>query len=384
MPFHLSPVSWLLVLSVLVQLVYVAYYFLPFALRRVPEAVEPAPVHEQAHPVSIIVAARNALEQLRQLMPLLLQQDYDTFEVVLVDDRSNDDTGLFTQQLTQYYPNVRLVTIGSTPEGLAPKKYALTLGIKVARYPYLLFTDADCLPASNQWLRHMARGFDQNAIQAPADLVLGYSPYAETPGLLNKLVRFETLLTGLQYLSFAERGQPYMGVGRNLAYTKLTFFATKGFASHIRRLSGDDDLLVQDAVQLGRRAAVVTAAEAQTVSEAPGSWGQWWRQKRRHLSAGTRYRFSDRVRIGTFILANGFFYLGTLAAFVVPEPEWVALAAVWGVRTSAVVATYAQASRRLHDRQPWWLIPILDAGYFFAYSLLTASLVLYRNPSRWK
>lgn len=379
MPFHLSPVSWLLILTVLVQLGYAAYYFWPFALRRPAEPAEPAPQHEQAHPVSIILAARNALEQLRYLMPELLQQDYAQFEVVLIDDRSDDDTGLYTQQLTQYYPNVRLVTIGSTPEGIAPKKYALTLGIKVAKYPYLLFIDADCQPASNQWLRHMARGFDQGA-----DLVLGYSPYAEAEGFLNKLVRFETLLTGLQYLSFAERGQPYMGVGRNLAYTKSTFLATKGFASHIRRMSGDDDLLVQDAVQLGRRAAVVTAAEAQTVSHAPETWGQWWRQKRRHLSAGSRYRFSDRVRIGTFILANGLFYLGTLAAFIWPEPEWITLAAVWGVRTSTVLATYGQASRRLHDRQPLWLIPVLDAGYFFAYSLLTASLAFYRNPSRWK
>jgi glycosyltransferase involved in cell wall biosynthesis len=333
--------------------------------------------------VSIILAARNALEQLHYLMPELLQQDYAQFEVVLIDDRSDDDTGLYTQQLTQYYPNVRLVTIGRTPEGIAPKKYALTLGIKVAKYPYLLFTDADCQPTSNQWLRHMARGFDQGTTQG-ADLVLGYSPYAAAAGFLNKLVRFETLLTGLQYLSFAERGHPYMGVGRNLAYTKATFLATKGFASHIRRMSGDDDLLVQDAVQLGRRAAVVTASEAQTVSFAPGTWQQWWRQKRRHLSAGSRYRFSDRVRIGTFILANGLFYLGTLAAIIWPDPEWITLAAAWGVRTSAVLATYGQASRRLHDRQPIWLIPVLDAGYFFAYSLLTASLVLNRKPSRWK
>lgn len=366
-------------LSVLVQLAYAAYYFWPFALRRPAEEVEPAPAHEQAHPVSIVVAARNALEPLRQLLPRLLEQDYARFEVVLVDDRSDDDTGLYAQQLTQYYPHVRLVTVGRTPEGLSPKKYALTLGIKVARYPYLLFTDADCLPASNQWLRHMARGFDQGA-----DLVLGYSPHADTGSLLNRLIRYETLLTGLQYLSFAERGQPYMGVGRNLAYSRETFFATKGFASHIRALSGDDDLLVQDAVQLGRHAAVVTAAAAQTVSQAPDTWGQWWRQKRRHLSAGPRYRFSDRVRIGTFILANGLFYVGSLAAIVMPEPEWVALAAVWALRTSSVVATYAQASRRLHDRQPWWLFPVLDAGYFFAYSLLTASLVLNRNPSRWK
>ncbi|KUG09489.1 glycosyltransferase [Solirubrum puertoriconensis] len=379
MPFHLSPVSWLLVLCVVVQLVYAVYYFWPFGSRHVAETLEPDSAHEAERPVSVVVAARNAADQLRQLMPVLLNQEYAKFEVVLIDDRSEDETILYAQQLTQYYPNVRLVTVERTPNNLAPKKYALTLGIKVARYPYLLFTDADCVPTSYQWLRHMARGFETGA-----DLVLGYGPYAEAPGLLNKLVRFETLLTGLQYLSYAERGQPYMGVGRNLAYTKQTFMATKGFASHIRQLSGDDDLLVQDAVQLGRQAAVVTAAEAQTVSLAPTTWREWWHQKRRHMAAGNRYRFADRLRIGTFILANGLFYLATLAALVVPDPEWVALAGAWVVRTSTALATYAQASRRLHDRQPLWLLPALDAGYFFAYFLLTASLVLYRNPSRWK
>ncbi|QHJ07458.1 glycosyltransferase [Hymenobacter busanensis] len=378
MPVHFSPAIWLLVAAVLVQLAYAAYYFWPFAARQTPD-VEPAPAHEQERGVSIIVAARNALEQLRHLMPILLTQDYPRFEIVLVDDRSDDDTGLYAQQLTQYYPNVRLVTVGRTPEGLAPKKYALTLGIKVARYPYLLFTDADCVPTTNQWVRHMARAFDSGA-----DIVLGYGPYAEAPGFLNRLVRFETLLTGLQYLSFAERGQPYMGVGRNLGYSQATFFATKGFASHIRSLSGDDDLLVQDAVALGKTAAVVTHPAAQTVSEAPAGWGQWWTQKRRHMSAGSRYRTTDRLRIGTFMLANGLFYLATLGALFFSPVDWIPLGIAWLVRTSTVVAAYAGASRRLQDRQSVALLPVLDAAYFLAYFLLTASLVLYRKPSRWK
>ncbi|WP_400192075.1 glycosyltransferase [Hymenobacter sp. B81] len=376
LPF--SPFIWLLIAAVLVQVGYAAYYFWPFAARREADA-EPAPAHEAQRPVSIVVAARNALEQLRHLMPLLLSQDYPQFEIVLVDDRSDDDTLLYAQQLTQYYANVRLVTVGRTPEGLAPKKYALTLGIKVARYPHLLFTDADCVPTTNQWLRHMARGFDSGA-----DLVLGYGAYDAAPGFLNKLVRFETLLTGLQYLSFAERGQPYMGVGRNLAYTKATFMATKGFASHIRRLSGDDDLLVQDAVTQGRRAAVVTHPAGQTLSTAPATWGAWWRQKRRHMSAGSRYRTTDSARIGTFMLANGLFYLATLGTLFFSPTDWVPLAIAWLVRTSTVLATYAGASRRLQDRQPLALLPILDGAYFLAYFLLTASLVLYRNPSRWK
>ncbi|WP_188558822.1 glycosyltransferase [Hymenobacter glacieicola] len=373
MPFPLSPALWLLLACVLVQLFYAAYYFLPFARR--PR--EPAAGPDQ-EPVSVLVCARNELENLRRLLPLLLQQDYPAgFELLLIDDRSEDDTFLFVQQLTQYYPHVRLVTVNKTPDGLAPKKYALTLGIKVARHERMLFIDADCIPATNQWLRYMQRGFN-----APADVVLGYSAYAEENGFLNKLIRFETFLTGAQYLSFAWRGQPYMGVGRNLGYTRQVFQLTKGFASHIRSLSGDDDLLVQDAVARGARVVVIADPGAHTLSEPAQTWGEWWRQKRRHLSAGRQYRLADRLRIGTFIGVNLLFYSMAIG-LLFSRPHWVPLATIWLVRTVAMMAVYHHLGRRLEDRLPLAWLPVLDAVYFFYYLALGMSLFLYRTL-RWK
>ena len=374
-----SPFFWLLLACVLVQLFYAAYCFWPFA-RRVSEASADAPGPD-AEPVSIVVCARNELDNLRRLLPLLLKQDYPAaFEIVLIDDRSHDDTYLYAQQLAQYYPStVRLVTVARTPDGFAPKKYALTLGIKAARYPRLLFTDADCVPATNQWLRLMQRGFAQNG---GADVVLGFSAYAAAPGFLNQLIRYETLLTAAQYLSFAWRGWPYMGVGRNLAYTRACFTATKGFASHIRQLSGDDDLLVQDAVRRGQRVAVVADSGAHTLSEPTETWRAWWRQKRRHLSAGRAYRLPDRLRIGTFVLANTLFYLTTVVLVFSPN-NWVPLAVVWVLRTLFVGAVYARLSRRLDQPVNVGLLPVLDAVYFIQYLALGISLFLNRTL-RWK
>ena len=368
------PAVWLLLVTVLVQLFYAAYYFLPFANR----PPEPEPDATQTQPVSIIVCAHNELDNLRQLLPLLLKQHYPTgFEIVLVDDRSTDDSFLYIQQLTQYYATIRLVTIASTPKGLAPKKYALTLGIKAARHARLLFTDADCIPATNQWLLSMQAGF-----QRPADVVLGYSAYAPEPGFLNKLIRFETLLTGAQYLSFAWRGKPYMGVGRNLAYTQDVFRSTRGFASHIRSLSGDDDLFVQDAVAQGKRVMVVAEPVAHTLSEPARTWTSWWRQKRRHMSAGRSYRVADRWRIGTFIGSNVLFHSISLTLLFFPS-DWVPLAVLWAVRTALVSGTYLRLSRRLDDLLPGALLPILDLVYFFYYLALGISLFLYRTL-RWK
>jgi cellulose synthase/poly-beta-1,6-N-acetylglucosamine synthase-like glycosyltransferase len=367
------------VACVLVQLIYAGYFFWPFA-RRAPEAPADTPGPDE-EPVSIVVCARNELDNLRRLLPLLLQQDYPAdFEIVLIDDRSEDDTYLFAQQLAQYYhEKVRLVSVARTPRGFAPKKFALTLGIKTARYPRLLFTDADCIPATNQWLRLMQRGFSQ---KGGADLVLGFSAYTEAPGFLNKLIRYETLLTAAQYLSFAWRGWPYMGVGRNLAYTRGCFTATKGFASHIRQLSGDDDLLVQDAVRQGQRVAVVADASAHTLSEPSATWAAWWHQKRRHLSAGRAYRFGDHFRVGTFVMANLLFYLTTVVLVFSPN-NWVPLAVVCALRTLLVSIVYSRLSRRLHQSVIVGLLPVLDAVYFLQYLALGISLFLNRTL-RWK
>lgn len=355
------------------QLWYWVRYFWPFATRP-PEALGP-----DDQPVSIVVCARNELDNLRQLLPLLLQQDYPAgLEIVLIDDRSHDDTQLYAQQLAQFYPDrFRLITVDRTPENFAPKKYALTLGIKAARYERLLFLDADCQPLGSQWLRLMQRGFAH-----PAEVVLGFGAQAARPGFLNQLIRYETLLTAAQYLSFAWRGRPYMGVGRNLAYTRATFQATKGFAAHIRHLSGDDDLFVQAAVRHGARVAVVADPPAHTCTAPPSTWAAWWRQKRRHLSAGPRYRLADRLRIGIFLAANGLFYLAPLGLLVFPE-NWVPLVSVWGARTLVVCAVYARLGRRLQQPHPLALLPILDAAYFLYYFALGISLFLNRRI-RWK
>lgn len=383
----MSPGLALLLLAVLVQLGYAGYYFLPFALRPAEApAGQPGPDTE---PVSLVVCARNELANLRELLPLLLAQDYAAgFEIVLIDDRSTDGTPLLAQQFAQHYPEtIRLVTVRETPAGLAPKKYALTLGIRAARHARLLFTDADCRPAGPQWLRLMQRGFSPagggRELEKAADLVLGFSPYAARPGLLNQLIRYETLLTGAQYLSFAWRGRPYMGVGRNLAYTRAAFETTNGFASHAGQLSGDDDLWVQAAVGRGLRVAVVADPAAQTISRPAETWAAWWRQKRRHLSAGATYPLADRLRLGIFLSANVGYYFGLFGLLLFAQ-NWVTLTLVWIFRTLTMMAVYSRLNYRLQaGRHPPVLMPFLDFLYFITYIALGLSL-LFSRRLQWK
>ena len=167
---------------------------------------------EKQEPVSVIVCARNESENLQRFLPSLFQQDYPQFEVVVVNDCSYDDSEEILEAFAEQYSNLKIVNLVEHEKYRHGKKFALTLGIKAAKYDLLLMTDADCEPLSDQWISSIQRNFTNET-----DIVLGYSPYFKKGGFLNSFIRFEAFVTALNYFSFAMVGKPYMGVGRNLA-----------------------------------------------------------------------------------------------------------------------------------------------------------------------
>ncbi len=337
-------------------------------------------------PLSIVVCAHNDAVALRRLVPELLHQAYpEELEIVLVDDRSTDDTGFYLQQLTQLFtPHVRLVTIKSTPPGLNPKKYALTIGLKVTRHAHRLVTDADCVPASPHWAARMAAGFaEPDGGAAPAQVVLGFGGYEAQPTLLNLLIRHETLLTGALMLSAGRARRAYMGVGRNLAYTKEAFTATRGFSSHLRSLGGDDDLFVQDAVRAGLPVGVVLHPDGQTTSQPAATWRHYWHQKRRHLGAGRRYRWPNRLRAGLLPLSGPLFYTAVGVGAALVPALWPAWLGAWALRLIGLAAGLIPLGRNLRRPVPFWALPALDPLFSVLYVAVGLS-VLLANPTRWK
>ncbi|GAB4334912.1 MAG: glycosyltransferase [Flammeovirgaceae bacterium] len=268
-------------------------------------------------PVSIVIAARNELENLKKLIPLLMNQKFSNeFEVIIANDRSEDKTIEFLEKTAQKYSNFCYVNIQKTPENIAPKKYALQQAIFKAKYPILLLTDADCLPLTNQWVERMTAPFVNSKIQ----IVLGFSQYIKLKGFLNLFIRYETFQTGMQYLSFAIELQPFMGVGRNLAYRKALFEKQKGFGKNEKVLSGDDDLFVNEVANT-ENTAISLSIDSQTTSMPKTSFGDWYRQKIRHLSVGRKYKISDQVRLsfymGTLLLMN----FALIGMFFLPKKE---------------------------------------------------------------
>ncbi len=252
----------------------------------------------EAPPVSIIVCAHDEEKNLRELLPLLLNQAYTQFEVIIVNDRSNDGTYDFVLLASVTEKKLRVVDVPQGPEHVNPKKFALTLGIKAAHYDWVLLTDADCRPQGDQWLHSM-----MSAAGSPAtEIVLGYSAYRKLPGWLNSFIRFETQLTGIQYAGLALAGMPYMGVGRNLLYRKSVFLRSKGFGVHRKLTGGDDDLFVNRIADKSNT-RVVLDRDSLILSSPKTSWSTFFRQKVRHLAAGKKYKVGHRMVLAAFSLS---------------------------------------------------------------------------------
>ena len=137
--FYLNPLFWALSFFFLIQAL---IYLLLF--RRLAAYKQPVPDRETLPSVSVIVAARDEARNLTKFLPIILDQDYRDFEVVVIDDQSEDGTRELLEEMQLVYPRLKVVTITEHVNEFAGKKLALTLGIKAAQHEILLFTDADC------------------------------------------------------------------------------------------------------------------------------------------------------------------------------------------------------------------------------------------------
>ncbi len=261
-------------------------------------------------PVSVIICAKDEAENLRKFLPFVLQQDYPDFEVIVINDGSTDETDILLKDLCEKYTNLRTTFVPVEAKNISTKKLGLTLGIKAAKNDWLLFTDADCMPEDKTWITNMARNFTDKT-----DFVLGYGAYLHKKGLLNKLITFDTLFIALQYMGMAVNKKPYMGVGRNLAYRKETFFAHKGFASTLQLASGDDDLMVNKASNASNT-RVELSADSITWSEPNTTYRGWFFQKERHLSVSSFYSEASKFRLLLEPLSRGLFYVSLLACLI--------------------------------------------------------------------
>ncbi len=327
-------------------------------------------------PISVVICARNEAENLQRYLPIILTQDYPDFEVVVVDDASTDNTEGVLKYFQKTYTNLRVIKVEE--KTMAGKKGALAQGIAATKNDWLLLTDADCYPLSKKWVSGMASGIISKKIQ----IVFGYAPYERCDNsFLNKFVRFETLWTATQYLSFALIKQPYMGVGRNILYEKNLYVQANGFASHADLASGDDDLFVNQVVTQ-KNFSLILHTEAFMFSMPKTTWKSYFTQKTRHFSVGTRYLLIHKVLLGMVSMSH-FLVLVTSFYLLYSNISTMFAATNVVVRMCLISFMYFRISRRLREPFAVFWFPILDIIYVLFYIIFAPSLILRTSSINW-
>lgn len=344
-----------LILFLLLQLYYILIAYGRLARHKVTSQRRAG----QQEPVSVIICARNEYDNLTKFLPEILNQAYPTFEVIVVNDCSSDDSKWLLQDLEQQYAHLRVIEIKEHIQLKHSKKFALTLGIKGAKYDKLVMTDADCLPNSPHWISEMVGAYDDDTA-----IVLGYSPYMQEKGFLNKLIRFETAHTAMSYLSYALRRDAYMGVGRNLSYNKSLFFAGKGFTSHMHIKSGDDDLFVnQNATKNNVRISI--HPDAHMLSVPKDTWRSYYRQKGRHAGASKLYKNRHKTMLATQLVTALLFYIWLILCVAVFPVYWYIALGAYFLRLLCQWIVFRNIYRKLGASDILIWVPILDIVYYF-------------------
>lgn len=362
---------------ILVILVQISFYIFIFGNFSFKKKNEKWSIQNPTHPISVLVCAKNEAKNLKKQLPLILEQDYPKFEIILINDGSTDNTLKVMHRFKAEHDNIKIVDVKNIEAFWGNKKYALTLGIKASTYNHLLFTDADCRPLSNQWINEMSSHFSNNK-----SIVIGYGAYKKTAkSFLNKLIRFETLMTAVQYFSYAKMGQPYMAVGRNLAYTKSVFFEARGFVNHMSIKSGDDDLFVNE-VATASNISLCMTKESFTESIPKSTYADWLTQKRRHISTAKHYKSKHKAMLALFYTSQLLFFIFSIL-LISSLIYWQIVVGLIVLRYIMIYISLTLASKKLNEKDLIPYFPLLEL-----FLVITQISIFIKNltskPNHWK
>jgi len=327
-------------------------------------------------PVSVVISARNEYFNLRKNLPLILEQDYPDFEVVVVNDSSDDETYELLRSIAKEDKKLKIVNIPESLNFFSGKKFPLSIGIKSAKNDIIILTDADCWPKTANWIERIQSNFNEKK-----SIVLGYGGYEEKKGLLNKLIQFDTLHIAIQYLSYSLAGQPYMGVGRNLAYRKSLFFESKGFTSHYKIPSGDDDLFINKAANK-HNICIEIDPESHTISSPKIKFKDWMHQKRRHLVTGKYYKTKHKILLGSYGVSKFLFYatffslLGFIYNINIVLPLFI-------LRLASFLILYKFCMKKFAIKNLLLISPLLEIFFVIFTPMIVISGFLHKKD-KWK
>lgn len=333
---------------VIIQLVYYLGVYTKFAFAK-PQEITPKRI-----PVSVLIWTKNEAEKIKVLIPLLSVQNYPDYELVFINDASSDDTQDILERAALDNEKIRVVKVENNEAFWGNKKFALTLGIKAARKEYLLFTNADCYPASAEWILQMSAHFTMSKT-----IVIGHTAYEKVKNsFLNKIVRFTGTVQSMQYLSWARAGRPFMAVGSNLAYKKEEFFKVNGFVDHMNIRLGEDSLFISQAATKSNT-AISYNPESFTIAQPPASFKEFKLNQRKQLYTAAHFRAFDKNQLSIFRFSQLAFVL-LLLTLLILQYNWMFIIPVVVIRYTVAWIITGYSAAKLEEKDVVFWFPVLE------------------------
>lgn len=359
---------------IFVFLTLLSYYLIFTQINRKDKATE---IKQKISGISIVICAKNELENLKRNLNKFYNQHEINYEIIVVNDCSVDDSASFLNEELEKNNLLKVLHLSNHKSShLKGKRYALQRGVEISKYDYVVFTDADCFPNSNFWLKSL-----ENKFNRAYDIILGYSPYTKNKGLLNILIQLETTYTALQYLSFAKIGIPYMGVGRNIAYKKSLLTETV-FQKSNKSLSGDDDLILTQ-IANSNNTTIAINKDSYIFSCPKTSFKAWLHQKTRHYSTAIHYSLFKKVIVALFNVVNILFYV-TLIYLLVYQGNYKLVISLYFLRYALFVFTNYKSVQKLSETKLFYTLFFFDIMYFFLLLLLHTKALFSVNGWKYK
>ncbi|MDR1667075.1 MAG: glycosyltransferase [Bacteroidales bacterium] len=329
-------------------------------------------------PVSVIVCARNEKENLEAGLVLLLTQDYPQYEVIVVNDCSEDSTEELLTVLKSRYAHLRSTIIKQDASFRNSKKFASFIGIKAAQYEWMLFTDAGCRVAGNQWIRSMSRYFKPGK-----SIILGYGGYLAGKGLLNKWIQYTACFDTLRCFGFALCRMPYMGIGRNLAYRKSLFYQHNGSARHVHVLSGENDLFVSQAAT-SRNVAVNSEPAAHTYSAPKTEFRDWMRRQCEHYAILEYAKWHHLLLLWTEPFSRILLWTSFVSLCILHPDGIPYFFCIFLFRMSIFLLIFRWAMKRFKVKGILWISVFFDLvmPFIYAHAYILNKMLL--NQQKWK
>lgn len=328
--------------------------------------------NEDTLSVSVVLCVKDQAYYLEKHLPIILEQEYPNFEVVVVNDASTDETEYILKLLQEIYPNLNVVHLYENINKYLGKKYPLSLGIKSARNEIILLTDADTIPSGYNWINEMVKGFFDKK-----QIVLGFSRREIKKGFLNSLIHYDCQVSAMNYLGLALIGQPYMGIGKNLAYTRKMFFKEGGFISQYNISVGDDDLFINK-VASKQNTSVVITKKSINLSSPKETLSEWILQKKKQYISRKHFKTKDKLSTLTLPLTTLFIYTLALVSLMFSFPwEYVVLGLI--IKYTMQIIYYYRCTKTLGTKKIAIFAPLFEILFLFLNTIIQINTLMTKK-----